>query len=131
VPPIVTCFSCIASRGLHLCRRAVDLVGQDDVGEDRPLLHHELPRRLIVDLRAEHVGRQEVGGELDAGEGGVDRLGEGPDGERLREPRDPLEQHVPAGEEADEQTVDHVALSDDAQRDLAADVLDQARVGAR
>jgi hypothetical protein len=109
-----------------LAGRAVDLVGEDDVGEDRSLLHHELSRRLIVDLRAHDVGRQQVRRELNAREACRDRLGERADRERLRQPGHALEQDVAAGEKADEQTVDHVFLSDDAQRDLAADVLDQA-----
>ena len=36
-----------------------------------------------------------------------------------------------AGEQADEQPVDHVFLTDDAQRHLPADVLDQAGIGGR
>ena len=60
VPPMVTCFSCIASRraGLHLQAGAVDLVGQEDVGEDRPPFHRKLPGGLIVHLRAQHIRRE-------------------------------------------------------------------------
>ena len=115
----------LEQRRLHLGRRAVDLVGEDDVGEDRPALHRELPGRLIVDLRAEHVGRQQVGRELNAVEGRVDRLGERPHGQRLGQSRHALEQHVAAGEQADQQPVDHVVLADDALGDLTRDFLNE------
>jgi hypothetical protein len=36
----------------------------------------ELARTLVVDHRADHVGRQQVGRELDALEAGIDRVGE-------------------------------------------------------
>ena len=85
-----------------------------------------MPGRLIVDLRAEHVGGQQIRRELDALEGRVDRLGERAHRERLRQSGHALEQHVAAGEKADEQPVDHVVLADDAPRDLARDVLDES-----
>ncbi len=55
-----------------------------------------------------------------------DRLGERAHGERLREARHALEQHVAAGEQRDEQALDHVVLADHAPRDLREDGLDQA-----
>ena len=121
----------LEERRLHLGGRAIDLVREDDIGEDRSLLDHELAGGLIVDLRPHDVRRQEVGGELDAREARGDRLGEGPHGERLRQPGHSLEQHVPPGEDADEQPVDHVLLTHDAQRDLAADVLNEAGIRGR
>ena len=48
--PIVTCSSCIASSSA-LCtfaRRPGDLVGKDQVREDRSLLNAELPGALVV-----------------------------------------------------------------------------------
>ena len=121
----------LEQRGLHLRRRAVDLVGEDDVREDRPPLHGELARRLVVDLRAEHVGRQQIGRELNAMERRVDRLGERADGQRLRQTGHALEQNVSAGEKTDEQSVNHVFLTDDAPRDLARDILYQPRIRRR
>ena len=96
-----------------------------------PRFTRELPGRLIVDLRADHVGRQQIGRELNAMERRVDRLGERADGQRLRQPGHALEQHVSAGEKTDEQPVDHVVLTDDAPRDLARDILDQPRIRRR
>jgi hypothetical protein len=58
-------------------------------------------------------------------EGRVDRLSERANRERLGEPRYALEQHVAAGEDADQQAVDHVVLADNAPRYLAGHVLDE------
>ena len=43
---------------LDLGRRAVDFVGKDEVGEDRPLVDGELGGAWVVDLGADEVGRQ-------------------------------------------------------------------------
>ena len=55
-------------RALHLGRRAVDFVGQNEVGEDRAASGGELAGLRIVNLRADHIGRQHVGRELQARE---------------------------------------------------------------
>ena len=62
----------LEQRALRLGRGAVDLVGQQDVGEDRSLLGAELAGLRVVDARADDVGRQQVGRELDAMELGRD-----------------------------------------------------------
>ena len=53
-------------RRLHLGRGTVDLVGQHQVVEDRPLLEHEAAGFRAVDLGAGDVRREQIGGELDA-----------------------------------------------------------------
>ena len=53
--------------GLRLGRRAVDLVSQNDVGEDGAFDELKLSR-LVQDLGAYNVGRHQVGGELDTAE---------------------------------------------------------------
>ena len=121
----------LEQRRLDLRRRAIDLIGEDDVREDRTLLDEKLAGRLIVHLRADDVCRQQIGGELNAAEARVDRLGERAHGERLGEPRHPLQQYVTTGEKADEQPVDHVILADDAPPDLPRDFLYEAGVGRR
>ena len=66
----------LEERGLRLRRRAVDLVGEDDVGEQRPLEEPQLPRArgpvLLEHVGADDVGRHQVGRELDAAEGEVE-----------------------------------------------------------
>ena len=59
---------------LHLGRGAVDLIGQQQVGEDRAERGVELAGLLVVDARADQVGGDQVGGELDALELAADRL---------------------------------------------------------
>jgi len=118
----------LEQRRLNLGGRTVDLVGENDVREDRSALDRELPGRLIVDLSPQHVRWKQIGRELDAMERGIDRLSERSHRERLGETGHTLEQHVAAGEQADEQSVDHVVLADHATRDLPRDVLHESRI---
>ena len=62
----------LQQRGLHLGRRAVDLVGQQDRVEDRPRLEFEAPILRAPDLGAGEVRGEQVGSELDAGEIGLE-----------------------------------------------------------
>ena len=66
----------LEQRGLRLRRRAVDLVGEDDLREDRPLHEPQRARAVILveDLGAGDVGRHQVGRELDALEAQVENL---------------------------------------------------------
>ena len=73
-----------------------------------PSLEVNSPLLLVVDDRADEVGREQVGRELDARELGVDRVAERAHRERLGEAGDALEQDVPAREQADEDALDHV-----------------------
>jgi hypothetical protein len=104
--------------GLRLGRRPVDLVGEHDVREDRPLHEAEdAPARgpvLLDDLRARDVRGHEVRGELDAAELEVERLGQRLHEEGLGEPRHAHEQGVAVGEERDEQLLDDFVLAHDA-----------------
>ena len=108
-------------RRLHLGGRAVDLVREDEVGEDRAALHGVFAGLRIVDERAHDVGRQQVGRELDAREVGVDGLRERAHGQRLREAGHAFEEDVAVGEEADQQAIDEVLLADDDPGDLFAE----------
>ena len=55
----------LEERRLRARRRAVDLVREDDVGEQRPRAELELPGLLVEDQRAGDVGGQKVGRALD------------------------------------------------------------------
>ena len=59
-------------RALHLGGRAVDFVGEDEVGEDRAFARGEAAGLRVVNLRADDVGGQHVRRELEAGELDVD-----------------------------------------------------------
>ena len=103
----------LEQRGLDLGRRAVDLVGQQEVGEDRPELGAELAVVGLPDAGADEVGGDEVGRELDAAEGAAEHVGERPHGQRLGEAGHALEQDVAAGQQRDEHALEHRVLADD------------------
>src|SRR5262249_35061562 len=115
----------LEERALHLRRRAVDLVGEKEVREDRAFPNAELVRALVEELAPEDVRGQEVDRELDAREVEVDRLRERGDEEGLREARDALEHEVAAGEERDQQALDDGLLADDDGPDTVADGADE------
>jgi hypothetical protein len=117
----------LEQRALHLRRGAVDLVGENDVGEDRPALGREDAVARVVDEGADQVGGQQVGGELQPVEAGVDGLRQGLHRQRLGQAGHALEQDVPVGEQADQHAVDDVALADDDLADLLAQPVDERR----
>ena len=70
------------------------------------------------------------GRELDALEAATQDVGEGLDGQRLGQAGHALEQDVAAGQEADEDALEHRVLADDDASDLEQDGLgDGARIG--
>ena len=114
----------LEQRRLRLRRRAVDLVGEHDVGEDRSGLELEegaAVRVLLHDVGADDVGRHQVGRELDARELQVQHVGERVHEARLADAGNPLEQHVAAGEERRDRAVDDLFVTDDAARDFLGD----------
>ncbi len=117
----------LQQRRLHLGRSAVDLIGQDDLGEERAFLDVKVLTLLVEDHGADQVGRQEVGGELDPGERCVDDLRQRAHRERLGQTGNPLEQDVPARQQPDEEPLHHGILSHDAARDFLQDAGDRER----
>src|SRR5512133_2899810 len=117
--------------GLRLRWGAVDLVGQDHMGEDRAFSKLEYPaaRRVVFleQLRSRDVARHQIGRELHAREAEVERLGDGLDEQRLREARNANEQDMPARQQRRDEVVDDLVLANDAPPDL----LDQRRARAR
>ncbi len=122
---------CLQQRGLHLGGRPVHLVGQDDVGEQRPLPDVELLGLLIVDHRADQIGRQQVGCELDARERGVDDLRQCLDRQRLCEAGNALEQDVAAGQQTDEEPLHHYVLAHQSAGDFLHDPLHRRGIDGR
>ena len=98
--------------GLRFGRRPVDLVGEDDVGEERPLHEFELAR-LVEDFGADDVGGHQVGGELDAVEAQAEGLGDGVDEEGFGEAGHPDQQHVATGKNRRGHFLDDVLLPHD------------------
>ena len=62
--------------------------------------------RLVQDVRADQVGRHQVGRELDPLELQVQRVGQRPDQQRLAQPRHAFEQHMSAGDQGRQRVVD-------------------------
>ena len=115
----------LEQRRLHLRRRAVDLVGEQEVAEDRPELGVERAARRPVDARADEVGRDEVRRELDALEAAAEHLRGRLDRQRLRQAGHALDQEVAAGEQADEHALEHRVLPGDHALDLEEGLLEQ------
>ena len=108
----------LEERALDLGRRAVDLVGEQEVREDRPERGPEVARLLVVDAGPDEVGRDEVRRELDPLELAADRLGQGPDGHRLGQARHALDEDVAARQQRHDEALEQVVLADDDLLDL-------------
>src|SRR6185436_10277225 len=97
---------------LGLGRGAVDLVGEDDLGENRPRMKLESPGFTVVDRYPENVGRQEVARELYAleaqSQGGGERVRE----HGLADPGYILDQQVAARDEAGDGEPDLMYLAE-------------------
>ena len=112
----------LQQRGLRLRRRAVDLVGEQHVGEHRARAGSAArrSRSAIVpgDVGGQHVGRELEPPELDA---------ERPRGrvrqQRLRDAGHALEQHVTAERERGQDDLERLPLPDHDPPDLAGDPL--------
>ena len=100
-------------RGLGARRGAVDLVGQQDVGEDRsrPELKRAFPR--IVDVCSDDVRGEQVGGELNPAELRIHQPGERLGQSCLADAGHVVEQDVAAGDKRDEQVVNHLRFAAD------------------
>ena len=107
-------------RALHLGRRAIDFVGQDQVGEDRAELRRELAGARIVDQRADQIGRQQIGRELQALEAGLNAGRQRFHGQRLGQPGHAFEQDVAVREQAEQKPIDQIFLADDDVANLLA-----------
>ena len=90
---------------------AVDLVGQEDVAEDRPLSQLEVGAALVVDRDAEDVAGQEVTGELDAPEIAADGAGQGASEGRLAHTGHVLDQQMTAAKQRHERKLDHIGFA--------------------
>ena len=104
-------------------RRAVDLVGHQELAEDRAVDEAEGARPVgpgLQHLGAEDVGRHQVGGELHPVRDQPEHRAERLDQPGLGEPRRAHEQAVAAAQDRDQRLLDHLLLADDAPRDHLA-----------
>ena len=114
---------------LRLGRRAVDLVHEHDVGEDRPRPELEARLALVVDVGADDVGRQQVGRALHARELAVERARERARERGLADARIVLDEDVALGEEGDDDVAQHVVADLDGAADVVLDPPREADCG--
>ena len=112
-------------RALQLGRRAVDLVGQQQVGEHRTQRGAELAGFLVVNARSHQVGRHQVGRELDALEVAVKGVGQCLDRQRLGQPRHAFDQQMPLRQQGHHDALQKAVLPDHHALDLVEDLLHQ------
>ena len=114
-------------RGLRLRRRPVDFVRQNQVGEDRTGQEAIGPlpglRVFLDDLGTGDVAGHQVGCELDAFEGQMQRLGQRADQQGFCQPGHAFEQGVTSGEHRHQHLFDDLVLADDDFGQFRADAL--------
>src|SRR5690606_30679025 len=81
------------------------------------------------DVGADDIGGHEVGRELDAAEGERERLRQCAHEERFAQARHALKEHVAAGEEADERSLNDILMADDDVADLIHEALEGVAEG--
>ena len=119
----------LEQRRLRLGRRAVDLVADDDVGEDAAGLELELAGLLVVDRHAGDVARHQVGRELDPLHRAVDRPGQRLGEHRLADAGHVLDQQVALGEQHRDGQPDDLGLALDDGLDRRLDPAGRCRPG--
>ncbi len=90
---------------LGLGRRAIDFVGQQNIGEDRAGLEDDFTLALLVllqNMRSENIARHQVGGELHPLEVELQQLTKGFDQGGFADARLPFEQQMTACENPDQ-----------------------------
>ena len=111
-------------RALGFRRRPIDFIGQHQLGKDRSSLESELARFAVIDRHAEHIGGQEVAGELHA----LERQSQGL-GDRMREggfadPRNVFDQQVSARQQTRQTQANLLLLAQNHPIDLSENRVD-------
>ena len=112
---------------MHLGRRAVDLVGEQQIGEYGPQRRREVARLLVVDAGADQVRGHEVRRELDPAKRPANDLRERLDRQSLREPRHAFHEEVALGKDGHQHALEEMILSDDHFLDFIKNALHQRR----
>ncbi len=108
----------LQKRALRLRRSTVYLIGEDDVGEDRPRQKIEAPTSLIIDIQPCDIGRKEVGGKLYAPEFALYGLRQAPREQRLSDTRDTFYGDMASGEHRHERKKNFMLLAGDGPLDV-------------
>ena len=125
--PIVTWRSCITSSSADCTFAGARLISSASrkLQKTGPSSVSKSAGAGAEDAGADEVGRDEVGRELDPLEAAAEHLGGGLDRQRLGEARDAFDQEVAAGEQADEDALEHRVLPGDHALDLEQRLLEQ------
>src|SRR5258707_10422091 len=99
--------------GLRFRRGAIDLIGEQNIGEDRSALELELLLQRRIYRDSQHVGRKHVTGELHALKGAIDGAGESLSQRGLADSGNAFDQKMAAGENADQRQANHIVLAAD------------------
>ena len=121
-PSTLTCRSSIASSSAAWVFGGVRLISSASsrLVNTGPAPELELRGARVVDQRAGDVAGHQVGGELHPLEVQLQCRGQGANQQRLRDTRNPFQQHVAAAQQGDHQPADHGVLPDDGFGDLSA-----------
>lgn len=96
----------------------IDLISEEDLGEDGSFSQFELARICPVDLRSCEIRREEIRRERDTLELVAKDMSKRLDRERLPESRNSLDEDMSSSEERDDDTTDEVILTDDRSPNL-------------
>ena len=98
-------------RRLCLRRRAVDLIGQQEIREDRARFELELLRVRVINGDAQHVTGQHVAGELQAVKPALHRARQRVRERGLSDAGNVFDQQVPARQQAHQRQPHHIRLA--------------------
>ena len=122
-------FHALQQRCLGARRHAVDLIHQQQIGEDRPLVEAEILGiggcAEAKDGGAQNVGRHQVGGSLHALEAQAEQPAQSLDDQRLGNARHAFQQRMALAENGDQHLFDHPCLAGDYPPQLRAGVGDE------
>src|SRR5277367_519096 len=117
-------FHGLEQRALSLGRGTIDFVGQHQLCKYGPALKSELAGLTLEDRYAEHVGGQEVAGELYPLKRQPQRLGNGVGERGLADPRNVFDQQVHARQQAGQAQTDLHFLAQYGAVDLSENGID-------
>src|SRR5262249_52025461 len=115
-------FHGLEQSGLRFWGRAVDLVCEQNVGENRAVAKRKLCGAWIENVGSSDVGRHQIGRELDAIESRAYNARHRFDHQSLCCPRHAFNQGVPFGKQADQDLINDRFLADDYFLRFALDV---------
>src|SRR5216684_2088322 len=118
-------------RGLRARRGAIDFIGEDHVGENRPGAEFKFARFGIVDADAENIAGEQVRRELDALKAAMKGFRERLCESSFADAGNVFDEQVAAREQRDEGELDGVFLAVDGARDGALKLRDDLRGGSR